>query len=107
MRKHLRYLPKASIRFFSIISWSLTLDFRKKLLVKIFAGPIWEDRLLAFVETFTNRRKEFEFALTIHTAVGVDEANIKLNTVDLRTADLNQKCVAQTSIVWLTTDNSG
>jgi hypothetical protein len=59
--------------------------------VKIFAGPIWEGRLVEFVATFTKRRNEFEFALTIHTAVGVDEANLKLNTVDERTADLNQK----------------
>ena len=72
----------------------LIVGFRKKILVKIFAGPMWEGRLLDFVEIFTNRRKEFEFALTIHTAVGVDEANIKLDTVDERTAELNQKYVS-------------
>jgi len=59
--------------------------------VKVFAGPIWEGRLVEFVVTFTKRRNEFEFALAIHTAVGVDEANIKLVTVDERTAELNQK----------------
>lgn len=59
--------------------------------MKIFAGPIWEGRLVEFVATFTKRRNEFEFALTIHTAVGVDEANLKLITVDERTAELNQK----------------
>jgi len=95
MRKHLRYLSEVSTRFRYIIPPLLIPNFRKKLLVKIFAGPIWEDRLLEFVETFTKRRKEFEFALTIHTAVGVDEANIKLSTVDERTADISQKCVAQ------------
>ena len=68
----------------------LIVNFRKKILVKIFAGPMWEGRLLEFVEIFTNRRKEFEFALTIHTA----DANIKLDTVDGRTAELNQKCVS-------------
>ena len=67
--------------------------------MKIFAGPIWEGRLSEFVETFTNRRREFEFALTIHTAVGVDEANIKLNAVDGRTAELNQKYVSWMSLV--------
>jgi hypothetical protein len=61
--------------------------------VKIFAGPIWEGRLSEFVETFTNRRREFEIALTIHTAVGLDKAITKLNTVDGRTAELNQKYV--------------
>ena len=64
---------------------------RKKILVKIFAGPIWEGRLVEFVAIFTKRRNEFEFALTIHTTVGVDEANLKLVTVDERTAELNQK----------------
>ena len=64
---------------------------RKKILVKIFAGPIWEGRLVEFVATFTKRRNEFEFALTIHTAVGVDEANFKLAIVDERTAELNQR----------------
>jgi hypothetical protein len=67
--------------------------------VKIFAGPVWEGRLLEFVEVFTDRRKEFEFALTIHTAAGVDEANVKLDTVDERTAELNQKCVSSMSVV--------
>ena len=42
---------------------------------------------------FADRRKEFEFAMTIHTAVGVDEANIKLDIVDDRTAELNQKYI--------------
>jgi len=77
-----------------IISPLLIVDSRKKILVKIFSGPIWESRLLEFVEIFTKRRKEFGLALTIHTAVGVDEANIKLDTVDERTAELNQKYVS-------------
>ena len=67
--------------------------------MKIFAGPIWEGRLLEFVGVFADRRKEFEFAMTIHTAVGVDEANIKLDIVDERTAELNQKYGSRTPIV--------
>lgn len=59
--------------------------------MKIFAGPIWEGRLVEFVETFSNRRNEFEFSLVIHTAVSVDEANLKLGSVDERTAELNRK----------------
>ena len=54
---------------------------------------------MEFVGVFTGRRKEFEFALAIHTAVGVDEANVKLDTVDERTAELNQKCVSCMSFV--------
>jgi hypothetical protein len=84
----------------------LIVGFRKKILVKIFSGFIWEGRLLEFVEIFANRRKDFESALTIHIAVGVDNANTKLNAVDERTAELNQKCVSWTPVVWSMTDNS-
>jgi len=48
-----------------------------------------------FVETFTRRRDEFKFSLIIHTAVGVDEANLKLGSVDARTAELNRKWVTR------------
>ena len=46
--------------------------------MKIFAGPVWEERLLEFVGVFTKRREEFEFALTIHTTIGVDTANQRI-----------------------------
>ena len=59
--------------------------------MKIFAGAVWEDRLVSFVAIFTKRRGEFEFALSIHTAIGVDKANLKLITVDERTAEIDQK----------------
>ena len=69
----------------------LTPGVRKKILVKIFAGPVWEGRLLEFVGVFTKRRKEFEFTLTIHTTIGVDVANLKLDIVNERTAELSQR----------------
>ena len=47
---------------------------------------------MEFVEVFVNRRKEFVLALTIHAAVSVDEANIKLTAIDERTAELSQRC---------------
>ena len=61
--------------------------------MKIFSGPIWESRLVEFVGVFANRRKEFVLALTIHATVAVDEANVKLSTIDQRTAELNQRYV--------------
>ena len=64
---------------------------RKKLLVKIFAGPVWEGKLLEFVGIFTKRREAFEFTLTIHTTIGVDEANLKLDVVNMQTAELTRK----------------
>ncbi|EGO19294.1 hypothetical protein SERLADRAFT_358650, partial [Serpula lacrymans var. lacrymans S7.9] len=48
---------------------------KKNLVVKVFKGPIWEDRLAGFVDTFVERRKEIELALSIHTTLGVDNAN--------------------------------
>ena len=66
---------------------------RKRLLVKVLAGPIWEGKLLNFVYLFAKRQEEFEFALTIHTTVGVDAANLALNSIGKRGADQIQRCV--------------
>lgn len=50
---------------------------------------------MKFVEIFTNRRQEFEFALDIHTGVGVDDANIKPDTVGGTSVELNQRYDSQ------------
>jgi hypothetical protein len=60
-------------------------------IVKILKGPVWEGKLAAFAATFTKRRSEFEFALSIHTALGVDAANQTLGSVDKTTQEMNQK----------------
>ncbi|KAI0041300.1 hypothetical protein FA95DRAFT_1501703 [Auriscalpium vulgare] len=39
---------------------------RKKLLAKVFQGPMWDAKLLTFVSLFAKQRTEFEFALSIH-----------------------------------------
>jgi hypothetical protein len=59
--------------------------------VKVLKGPIWEGRLVKFVEVFSKRRGQFEFALSIHTARGVDEANKALSTLDKTTQEMNAK----------------
>ena len=41
---------------------------KKKLLVKVFRGPVWAERLAAFVQIFESRKAEFQFALAMHTA---------------------------------------
>jgi hypothetical protein len=66
---------------------------RKKLLVKIFAGPIWEKRLVEFVGVFTKRRDEFKFALSVHASTGVDAVKLELKDVHEVTADMSEKCV--------------
>ncbi|CAK5278153.1 unnamed protein product [Mycena citricolor] len=64
---------------------------KKKLIVKILKGPIWDGKLVAFAGTFTKRRSEFEFALSIHTAVGVDVATKLIGAVDHTTTAMNAK----------------
>ena len=89
MCQHLRYISEVG----QIPSNFFRADhpLRKKILVQVLASPVWEGRLVEFVATFANRRNEFESALSIHTAVGVDEANIELVTVGERTTELDQK----------------
>ncbi|KAF8208355.1 hypothetical protein K438DRAFT_1813864 [Mycena galopus ATCC 62051] len=64
---------------------------KKKLVVKVLKGPIWEGRLVKFVGIFTQRRGDFEFALSIHTALGVDAANRAIGSVDKTTQEMNAK----------------
>ncbi|KZV91124.1 hypothetical protein EXIGLDRAFT_676374 [Exidia glandulosa HHB12029] len=45
----------------------------KKFIVKLFDGARWEGRLAGFGETFGQRKDDFTFALSIHTARGVDK----------------------------------
>jgi len=61
------------------------------MLVKIFAGPVWEGRLLEFVKIFAERREDFRLALAIHTATGVDAVNLKFDTANERTAELTRR----------------
>lgn len=60
-------------------------------LVKVLKGPIWETRLASYGGLFTKHRSEFEFALTIHTAVGVETANETLGDVQQMTAAIDAK----------------
>ncbi|KAF8498941.1 hypothetical protein BU17DRAFT_59228 [Hysterangium stoloniferum] len=55
---------------------------KKKIIVKVLSGPIWEKRLANFAGHFTKLRSDFEFQLSIHTAVGVESANEKLNAIN-------------------------
>ncbi|KAJ7777905.1 hypothetical protein DFH07DRAFT_730843 [Mycena maculata] len=64
---------------------------KKKLVVKILKSSVWDGKLVAFTGTFTKRRTEFEFALSIHTALGVDAANKTLGSVDQTTQEMNMK----------------
>ena len=57
---------------------------KKGLLAKIFKSPIWNDKLLSWATLFSNRRKQFEFELSIHTNQGVAKVNATLSVIDER-----------------------
>ena len=64
---------------------------KKRLLAKVILASIWDSQLLGFVQRFKDRRREFEFELSIHTSQGVDKANIKLDAIGYETHALNEK----------------
>ncbi|KAH9894903.1 hypothetical protein C8Q73DRAFT_644952 [Cubamyces lactineus] len=55
---------------------------KKRLIVKVIKGSVWESTLKTYIDIFAKRRKDFTFALAIHTGAGVDDANRKLDTLD-------------------------
>ncbi|KAL6302032.1 hypothetical protein BKA93DRAFT_737677 [Sparassis latifolia] len=57
---------------------------RKKLIVKVLKGPLWNMNLVRFVGVFTERRSQFAFALTVHTGLGMDQANISLTEINAK-----------------------
>ena len=61
------------------------------LVVKVLQSAIWQQRLVEFSRTFMRRRSEYEFALAIHTARGVDTANATLGDVNQTTQTINEK----------------
>lgn len=64
---------------------------KKRLLAKVLLSPVWDAKLLDFVQLFATRRREFEFELTMHTSQGVDKANAKLDAIGDATRALNEQ----------------
>ncbi|KAM5542289.1 hypothetical protein V8D89_004162 [Ganoderma adspersum] len=52
---------------------------KKKLLVKVFKGPIWAEKLAGFIKTFKDCKADFEFVLMMHTVNSV--LDVKLDDV--------------------------
>ncbi|THH02037.1 hypothetical protein EW026_g779 [Hermanssonia centrifuga] len=61
---------------------------KKRLLVKVLKGKVWESKLIDFIGTFTKRRAEFEFALAIHTAKAVESMKRTVESIDEKVAAL-------------------
>ncbi|PIL33367.1 hypothetical protein GSI_03987 [Ganoderma sinense ZZ0214-1] len=57
---------------------------KKRLLVKVLKGPIWDDTLKGFIQLFVDRKAEFNFAVSIHTGMAIDRANDKLDALTAR-----------------------
>ncbi|OSD01341.1 hypothetical protein PYCCODRAFT_541681 [Trametes coccinea BRFM310] len=55
---------------------------KKRLIVKVIKGSIWDSTLKGYIDLFAKRRKDFTFALAIHTGAAVDDANRKLDELD-------------------------
>ncbi|KAJ3543517.1 hypothetical protein NM688_g5844 [Phlebia brevispora] len=64
---------------------------KKRLLVKVLKGQVWEAKLVTWVGTFTKRKDEFQFALSIHTASAVDSVKYTVEAMDKKIADLTSK----------------
>ncbi|KAI0951411.1 hypothetical protein AcW1_008459 [Taiwanofungus camphoratus] len=61
---------------------------KMKLLAKVLKGPLWEGRLISFVQLFSQRRDEFQFALAAHTGRKIGQISDKMDSL---TRDLKQK----------------
>jgi hypothetical protein len=64
---------------------------KKRLLAKVFLGPVWNEKLLGFVTLFAQRRKDFQFELTIHINQNLYKANSKLADIAYGVKDLDEK----------------
>jgi hypothetical protein len=64
---------------------------KKRLLAKVLLSSVWDAKLFDFVKLFAERRREFEFELSIHTNQGVDKANVKLDAIGDATRELTKQ----------------
>ncbi|KAF8509109.1 hypothetical protein BU17DRAFT_56323 [Hysterangium stoloniferum] len=71
---------------------------KKKTITKVINGPIWGERLLKFVNVFSNRRTEFTLALGINTARAVATANRKLDDIGQTTKETKEKMYLMTKM---------
>ncbi|KAJ7090797.1 hypothetical protein B0H15DRAFT_836939 [Mycena belliarum] len=67
---------------------------KKSFLAKTLKSKIYEGRLAGYVTTFANHKKDVGFALKLHTALGVDAANKKLDGQDVHLKVIEEKMEA-------------
>ena len=57
---------------------------KKRLLVRVLKGQIWDAKLVEWIGKFTTRKAEFEFALSVHTARAVDSVEVTVTGIDTK-----------------------
>ena len=63
---------------------------RMRLLARILKAPFWEGTFVNFVNLFAQRRTDLEFAMSMHTARGIDQVSDKLHQL---TEMMEERCV--------------
>ena len=53
----------------------------QRLLAKLFNAPRWDITFREYTQRFSTRKAEITFAISIHTGIGVDRANEKLDAL--------------------------
>ncbi|KAG6908712.1 hypothetical protein DXG01_003645, partial [Tephrocybe rancida] len=64
---------------------------KKGFLAKTVKSTIYENKLSKFATTFMQHRSALELALKVHTSLGIDSANDKLNVLGSQLQDVDQK----------------
>lgn len=57
---------------------------KKRLLVKVLKGQVWQEKLIEWIGNFAKRKEEFEFALAMHTAKALDSVKITVHALDAK-----------------------
>ena len=63
---------------------------KMRLLARILKAPFWEGTFVDFVNLFAQRRTDLEFAMSMHTARGIDQVSNKLHDL---TVLMEDRCV--------------
>lgn len=66
-------------------------DLYSLLLVKVLKGPVYEQRFSDYVTTFTDRQREIQFALIVHTSLSVESVSSKVKSVHEKVTSTEDK----------------
>lgn len=90
-RSRLEHLSKATANEIKEGANACETYLKKKLIVKFIKSPLWEKRFADLCKKYYDRRKEFEFELSIRSSVVGDEVLAKVSHVHDGQAELLQR----------------